>query len=78
MLYKHAMQMVGIGLLVLGGIMAVSSDAHAQAVTPGVACEPYNSRWNVCTRTFFNYETGKWDQEVYYAPRKGMYDEIEP
>jgi hypothetical protein len=77
MIYKSALTVVAVGLLGLAGSVTTIDSAYAQAVTPGISCEPYNSQWNVCTRTFFNPETGKWDQEVYFAPRDKRYAEFE-
>jgi hypothetical protein len=69
---------VTIGLLALSGALGFAPNAGATTSQAGTSCQPYNAHWQVCTRTYFDHGTNKWEKEVFLAPRDGQYDTIDP
>jgi hypothetical protein len=66
------MKVSGIIGIVIGAAMASAfgmvSPASATVPHGHTSCQPYNSHFQVCTRTFFNHGTGLWEQETFFQP----------
>lgn len=74
---QKVLSIISLGLIV-GATAFTAFPSQAKADTESTSCSFYSSQWNVCNHHYYDFSRGMWVTDVYFVPRDGLYDHIDP